>query len=579
MKDVNGLEIHWISYMKFSEIKKEAPDTQGGYKKPAQFDPNDMGIKKGIKKVAGAAKANFQTGRNLAQVGAGKKDASVLGLIGAVKDAGSEIKGAAKGDYTAGQAEPVDGDLAQTKKDRPDQKFQKKQASDEQPQQQKAQPKKRDPKLVSDPIRGVDDYTNGAQFIHPENRLSYQYDATDKVWRPQTTDRSIKPIDQVKGKDFFNKDKNRTRMLEGMDARIQHIEDLIFFNGSAGAKRALDKIKAMAEKTDNVQIKWDGSPAVIFGRDENGEFVLTDKGGFVAKGYDGKAKSPEAVNKMFLARPGAKNDPKGFKALGANMAKAWPIMEKATPKNFKGYFKGDMLYFHEPQQEQNMYHFKPNIVQYTVKTDSDLGKKINKSKIGVVVHRVIDEDGNEQPFNDFDIMEGTDLLVIPPVTVSETVKVDESSIGKLENIISRNSSAIDSFLDKAKLKQMQVTDFPNILYTYVNQKVDSGLENLGRDFIKWLESSKVSANKQRKLQEYISENVNTFSAIWDTVNGIMNVKNNIIDQLNNQDADVKATINGQPGGEGYVVTGSKGDMKLVNRGKGGFTQANRSVQR
>ena len=30
--------------MKFSEIKKEAPDTQGGYKKPAQFDPNDMGI-------------------------------------------------------------------------------------------------------------------------------------------------------------------------------------------------------------------------------------------------------------------------------------------------------------------------------------------------------------------------------------------------------------------------------------------------------------------------------------------------------------------------------------------------------
>ena len=564
--------------MKFRDFKTEAPEQQGGYKKPAKFDPNDMGITKGIKKAAGAAKANIQTGRNLQKVGSGKKDASVLGLIGAVKDAGSEIKGAAKGDYTAGQAEPVDGDLAQTKKVRPDQKFQKKQAGGDEQPQQKAQPK-RNPKLVNDPIRGVDDYVNGAQFIHPENKLSYQYDATDKLWRPQTTDRSVKPIEQVKGKDLFNKDKNRTRMTEGLEARIQHVEDLIFFNGSAGAKRALAKIKAMAEKTENVQIKWDGSPAVIFGRDENGEFILTDKGGFVAKGYDGKAKSPEAVNKMFLARPGAKRDPKGFKALGANMASAWTIMEKATPKNFNGYFKGDMLYFHEPQQEQNMYHFKPNIVQYTVKTDSDLGKKINKSKMGVVVHRVIDKDGNEQPFNDFDIMEGTDLLVIPPVTVSETVKVDESSIGKLENIIARNSSAIDSFLDKAKLKQMQVTDFPEILYTYVNQKVDSGLENLGRDFIKWLETSKVSANKQRKLQTYISENVGTFSAIWDTVNGIMNVKNNIIEQLNNQDADVKATINGQPGGEGYVVTGPGGDMKLVNRGKGGFTQANRSVQR
>ena len=131
--------------MKFRDFKIEAPEQQGGYKKPAKFDPNDMGITKGIKKAAGAAKANIQTGRNLQKVGSGKKDASVLGLIGAVKDAGSEIKGAAKGDYTAGQAEPVDGDLAQTKKVRPDQKFQKKQAGGDEQPQQKAQPK-RNPK-------------------------------------------------------------------------------------------------------------------------------------------------------------------------------------------------------------------------------------------------------------------------------------------------------------------------------------------------------------------------------------------------------------------------------------------------
>ena len=268
-----------------------------------------------------------------------------------------------------------------------------------------------------------------------------------------------------------------------------------------------------------------------------------------------------------------------LKALGANMKNAFGIMEKATPKGFRGYFKGDMLYFHEPQQEQDMYHFKPNIVQYTVKTDSDLGKKINASQMGVVVHRVIDKDGNEQPFKDFDIMEGNELLVIPPVTVSETPSVDESNVGKLEALIASNGSAIDSFLDKAKLKQMQVSDFPTILYTYINQKVDSGLDNLGRDFLKWLGDSKVSGNKQRKIQEYVSQNVKTFSAIWDTVNGIMSVKNNIIDQLNNQDADVKATINGQPGGEGYVLADPDGDMKLVNRGKGGFTAANRSIQR
>ena len=57
----------------------------------------------------------------------------------------------------------------------------------------------------------------------------------------------------------------------------------------------------------------------------------------------------------------------------------------------------------------------------------------------------------------------------------------------------------------------------------------------------------------------------------------MKVKDNIIDQLEKQPADVKASIGNKPGGEGYVLAHPTGDIKFVNRD--GFSAANRAVQR
>ena len=80
------------------------------------------------------------------------------------------------------------------------------------------------------------------------------------------------------------------KILKEAEARIQHAEDVIFWEGSAGAMRVLQSLRNMAKDDHkNVTLKWDGSPALIFGRDEQGEFVFTDKSGFGAKGYDGKS--------------------------------------------------------------------------------------------------------------------------------------------------------------------------------------------------------------------------------------------------------------------------------------------------
>ena len=124
---------------------------------------------------------------------------------------------------------------------------------------------------------------------------------------------------------------------------------------------------------------------------------------------------------------------------------------------------------------------------------------------------------------------------------------------------------------------MKLVDLPNILYTYTNSKVDTGMKNLGKDFIQWLQSSTVSQPKKIKITEYVKQNLNGFSSLWMLVSGIMQVKDNIIQQLDSAQGDVQATVNGRPGGEGYVLNTPQGNIKLVKRS--GFTRANRAINR
>lgn len=369
------------------------------------------------------------------------------------------------------------------------------------------------------------------------------------------------------------------QIVKEVEARIQHAEDVVFWEGSAGAKRALTALSNMAKGGEkNVTIKWDGSPAVIFGRDPKGKFIFTDKSGFVAKGYDGKSQSGDDLENMLLSRGkgGEKSD--SYKAFASNMKDVYDEYAKAVPKKHRGYFKGDLLYFNKPQLVDGAYIFKPNLVQYKVQADSDLGKRVGKSKTGIVIHRVVDDAGAEGPLKDTNIFEGNEVLVLPPVTTQDPPQIDPTGIKNLNAIINKNGAAIDALLNQETLRNMKVSDFPNILYTYTNRCVDDNcLTNLGKDFVQWLSGSKVSRIKQGKIIEYLRANMQGVNALWQTVSGIMKVKDDIVQQLEQQPADVQATIGNKPGGEGYVLSHPGGDMKLVNRGN--FSAANRAIKR
>ncbi|MBC8429236.1 MAG: hypothetical protein H8D95_01470 [Candidatus Endolissoclinum sp.] len=361
------------------------------------------------------------------------------------------------------------------------------------------------------------------------------------------------------------------KALKEEGTRIQHLEDLIIWDGSVGGQKAIAKLHQVETSPKSISIKWDGSPAVIFGRNENGEFVLTDKSGFGAKGYNGKVTSGDDLEKMFLNR--AKGEIEDSRRdFASKMKNIWNTVESVIPEDFRGYLHGDLLWFATPQSKDGRLIFKPNVTTYSVDAKSDIGKKIIDFDVGIVVHVVIDLDGNKSNV-DMGQLKAGKTWIMPPVYVTKSPGVDLPEVDRLESYLKSNANAIDKLL--AVPAELKMADFGNILYTYINNSVKAGnLDGLGTHFSQWVDSSKLSGPKKERVVAWVEQNSDGFGAIFQFINGVMTTKNKIIKTLDSQPADIEASTNGQKGGEGYVVGN---DVKLVNRA--GFTAANMNTER
>jgi len=360
-------------------------------------------------------------------------------------------------------------------------------------------------------------------------------------------------------------------------ARIQHAEDLILFQGHQGALKAIDMLKDIAGGKQGVSIKWDGSPAVVFGFNPNNEFIFTDKAGFNAKNYDGKSTNADDLESMIMNRVKDESKRKSYAKYSMKMKQAFPTVLKSMPDKFQGYFVGDMLYFQQPTKQGSRFIFKPNVVEYSVDANSEIGKRIGNSRVGIVIHHTMNEQGSISPLNDTTMFKDNGLLALPPSTKTHPGNVDLSMLQSAEAEVRKNSGAIDMFLNKGKLQELKLTDLPNVLYAYVNSKVDTGLDNLGKDFGQWLENSAVSSPKKMRIKEYIVRNKTGFDAVFRTIATVMETKDMMVDQLDATGSDIIATIDGEKGGEGYVAGAGGNSIKLVKRS--GFSRANRAINR
>lgn len=348
----------------------------------------------------------------------------------------------------------------------------------------------------------------------------------------------------------------RVYLLESFKGReFNHLEDLAFIGGKAGALKAIEVLERLAQDSSDVSIKWDGNPTVYWGRDPDGTFVLVGKNGW------GKNKSttPEDLYN-FITNSGRGEEWR--EDFGNSMAEVFRIMERNTPDDFRGYVYGDLLYHpgNHYQKTDGKFTFTPNNTTYMVKADSELGQRIAKTKIAIAAHSEYDEfgDKNGTPVREVSKFNTSEVLVLGLTYVTHRPEVDTSGLDEVRSMVNKYGNKIDELLEP----RQGLSDMKQIIYTYVNQMSRAGkLDQLSSGFEEWLANSKVSDNKKKKIANL--DEYEYFSVLFDIVLRLQQVKNSIIDQYDQADADVTATTKGQPGGEGYVA--GKDKIKLVPR--------------
>ena len=396
------------------------------------------------------------------------------------------------------------------------------------------------------------------------------------------------------GMEFPKKEEDSDLLEEAkkIEPRIQHAEALIFFEGSRGALDAINVLSRMndEEGRPETSLKWDGSPAVIFGRDSEGRFIFTDKGGFGVKSYKGKVESEEEMEAMYRARAERASEKSGvpsekilqtrYSTILPQMQKTFRMLKDSVDEDYRGFFFGEVLYFNTPEIEDGKYSFKPNMVKYKISTDSEMGKKIGGSEVGIVLHFKKDPKTlNNLPL-DFDgLTPDPKVLFFGKTFIEKPVEIDEAEIEEIRNLVETNAGAVDGFFNSERLGKLRLKGLANVFYAYLNGKVDTGLENLGGDLIEWVESNpKFSEQQKTNIRNYISENEKAYGVIWEIVSRIMKVKDQTISNIDSQGGlALDQSLGDEEVGEGYVISDEGKLIKLVDRSK--FTKANRAVIR
>lgn len=372
-------------------------------------------------------------------------------------------------------------------------------------------------------------------------------------------------------------DQQRAIMEAKADIRIPHLEDLVFQKGTAGVDQALQVIAQSAQNTQQyVTIKWDGKPAVFFGRKPTGEFVLTDKSGLGAVGYDGLATSPAQIASIMKMRDeaaAAKGKPANRTGLAQMYADIWPYFEAATPKNFRGYIKGDLLYY--PQnpyvEEAGNFVFMPNEIEYRIPVASDLGQKIQGTVVGIAIHTQVDDPtDSERPIDPALELKRVDGLMMskPQVKTLQSIKPNTALVKQIKQVARQYQSAINTLFNPTELRAQGITDLPALCERYINSRVGSDFSDLLAGFGPWLEAN-VTKSKFKNIVEYLQSprsNLDGMTAAFKLWELLHELKMDILRQLDLQ----------QPGQEGWVMATPAGRVKAVNRGAGGFTARNKA---
>ena len=172
-------------------------------------------------------------------------------------------------------------------------------------------------------------------------------------------------------------------LTEFKRTHLEHIEDIVITDGYEGGRAVVEyfrglllTLKGTSSEAMSVSVKWDGAPAVVCGTNpDNGKFFVGTKSVFAKNAKINYTKRDIANNH-------------GTDDLGQKLLKCLVHLKKL---NIQGVVQGDLLFTDEDIFRKDIdgkpnLTFTPNTITYAVPEASDLGKQIDRAKVGIIFH-------------------------------------------------------------------------------------------------------------------------------------------------------------------------------------------------
>ena len=385
----------------------------------------------------------------------------------------------------------------------------------------------------------------------------------------------------------------------GKNLHLEHLEDEIINYGVDGGRAAINFLRSLRDmlagasrSSVNMTVKWDGAPAIFAGVDpEDDKFFVAKKSVFNV--------SP----KLYKTNKEIDDD-----LSGALNSKFKIALAEFSKLGIKGVLQGDLMFTDDIEKTKIegvvYYTFQPNTIVYAVPVDSDLGKVMNKAKVGVVWHTTYtgktlqdmkasfgaNISGLKKPSTVWmDDATYKDTSGRATFTAKETEKVTKvlSQVGSTFQRI--NAPMLKKFLNLQESMTGALAGAS--LKTYNNSKVRVGeiIKNPkqhAQGYVKWVEMSiqkqidRVKSDKgkdkykniQKEYVREVGKHTNNLTQVITFQNLLVDAKMQIVKKLNSikglTDTFIK-TDNGfkVTNPEGYVAIDrvSGGAVKLVDR--------------
>ena len=382
-------------------------------------------------------------------------------------------------------------------------------------------------------------------------------------------------------------------LTEFKRTHLEHIEDIVITDGYEGGKAVLDyfrglllTLKGTSSESMSVSVKWDGAPAVVCGTNpDNGRFFVGTKSVFAQNAKVNYTKKDIANNH-------------GTDDLGQKLLKCLVHFKKL---NIQRVLQGDLLFTDEDIVRKNIdgkphLTFTPNTITYAVPESGDLGKQVDRAKVGIIFHTTYVGDNladmNAQGGADVGDFAKTPDVFFDNATykdVSGSAKFTDAETKQFFNGIEKLETLLNAVPRNLSSVLGQNQDFVPMFQMYINAMVREGkLPNDANKFLQGfkkfytdrmqqqmsgLKAQKALQLRQDKMKQmpiFLNRAKKPLQAMLTFYRGVQTMKAFVLKKMNQAMAigSFSQTDNGlevtEP--EGFVAVDKSGNaVKLVDR--------------